>query len=81
LHSFETDWVKDGLHIFANGITSKEILSHLFIYRDLDDVKDKLRNHFTEADNLSIANALYKTITEYTPDKNSNVIDLKLIER
>lgn len=81
LHAFDTDWDKDGLYIFKNGITSKEILSHLFIYRDLDDVKDNLRNHFTEVDNLAIANALYTVITDYTPDKNGKAINLKLIER
>lgn len=81
LHAFDTDWDKGRLYQFKTGITSKEILSHLFIYRDLDDVKDNLRNHFTEADNIAIATALYNTITEYTSDKNGKVIDLKLIER
>lgn len=81
LHAFDTDWDKDGLYKFNNGITSKEILSHLFIYRDLDDFKDNLRNHFNETDNIAIATALHKIITEYTPDKNGKVIDLKLIER
>jgi len=81
LHSFDTDWDENALYKFKNGITSKEILSHLFIYRDLDDEKDNLRNHFTEVDNLSIANALFKMVTDYTTDKNGKVINMKLIER
>lgn len=70
--------------VFKHGVTSSEILFKLQVQETgVKQGTDLLgfRNHFSPENNVKIANALYRTITNFDPAKNGTKQNLDLLNQ
>ena len=71
--------------VFNNGITSAEILFNVVLekynFADVMSPTGGFVNHFRLAENISIADALYDTIINFTPEQNGTIQNLNLLQQ
>jgi hypothetical protein len=80
LHCFPQYYTDQESYVFQHGITSKEDLYTLQMSLPPTTEREG-RNHFSNANNVKIGNALLNVITNFSPRQNGTMIDMNLLNK